>query len=154
MFKNLDGIGKFLYIGTIVPLFLSLIAPVLVNSSFLFPFITTKTLFFRIAIEVALFFYILLALHREEFRPKFSPLGWSVVIFASIITLASLLGVNWYKSFWGNIERGEGLLTVYHVFALFIIATQTIKSAKLWKGFIHVAILVSVGTAFYALFQN
>lgn len=154
MFKNLDGIGKFLYIGTIVPLFLSLIAPVLVNSSFLFPFITTKTLFFRIAIEVALFFYILLALHREEFRPKFSPLGWSVVIFASIITLASLLGVNWYKSFWGNIERGEGLLTVYHVFALFIIATQTIKSAKLWKGFIHVAILVSVGTAFYALFQK
>jgi tetratricopeptide (TPR) repeat protein/O-antigen ligase len=163
MFKQLDNLSKIFYLGTIVPIFAALITPLLLNSSFLFPFITTKILFFRIIIEIALFFYVLLALRRPEFRPKFSKLTIAILIFFGLVTLASLFGTNLYRSFWGNIERGEGLLTIYHVLVFFFISVQTLTPPNpplskvgqggLWFWFINGSILVSVITGVYALGQ-
>jgi len=101
-------------------LYLILLAPFLVWGKFLFPYITPKTLFFRILIEIALFFYILLIIYRPEYRPRFSKLTWAVLIYFLIMTFTSIFGLDFYRSFWGNIERGEGLLTIYHLFIFFI----------------------------------
>ena len=73
-------------------LYLTLIAPFLVWGKFLFPYITPKTLFFRILIEIALFFYILLIIYRPEYRTRFSKLTWAVLIYFLVITLASIFG--------------------------------------------------------------
>jgi len=153
MFKRLDNLSKIFYLGTVVPIFAALLTPLLLNSSFLFPFITTKILYFRILVEIALFFYVLLILRRPEFRPKLTKLTLAIFIFFGIVTLASLFGANPYKSFWGNIERGEGLLTIYHVLVFFWLSIQTIKTQRLWFWFINGFIFVSVITGIYALGQ-
>ncbi len=152
-FKNLDNVGRFLYFGTLVPVFLSLITPILIDSSFLFPFISPKTFFFRILIEIALFFYVLLAFREPEFRPKFSPIVKAVSVFMLIITVASVFGVDPYRSFWGNIERGEGLLTLYHLFALFFIVAQVLKTRKSFEWLLHAMGLVTLIVSIYGLRQ-
>ncbi len=153
MFKRLDTLNKVLYLGAIVPLFTALTTPLWVNSQFLFPFITTKVIFFRVLIEIALSCYVLLAVRESKFRPRWTQLTIAVSVFFTIITIASLFGINFYKSFWGNIERGEGLLTLYHVFAFFFLLIQVFKSKQMWHWFINVAIFVSVITGVYALLQ-
>ena len=135
-------------------LYLVLVAPFLVWGKFLFPYITPKTLFFRIFIEIALFFYILLIIYRPEYRPRFSKLTWAVLIYLLIMTFASIFGIDAYRSFWGNIERGEGLLTIYHLFIFFILITSIFKEKKEWFRFFNVSIFVSLFISFYALAQE
>ena len=135
-------------------LYLILLAPFLVWGKFLFPYITPKTLFFRILIEIALFFYILLIIYRPEYRPRFSKLTWAVLIYFLIMTFTSIFGLDFYRSFWGNIERGEGLLTIYHLFIFFILISSLFKEKKEWLRFFDISILVSLLISFYALGQE
>jgi len=135
-------------------LYLTLIAPFLIWGKFVFPYITPKTLFFRIIIEIALFFYILLIIYRPEYRPRFSKLTWAILIYLFIITFASIFGLDPYRSFWGNIERSEGLLTIYHLFIFFILITALFREKKDWFKFFNISIFVSLLVAFYALGQK
>ena len=135
-------------------LYLVLIAPFLVWGKFLFPYITPKTLFFRIVIEIALFFYLLLIIYRPEYRPRFTKLTWLILIYLLIITFASIFGVDAYRSFWGNIERGEGLLTIFHLFAFFIIITGLFKEKKDWLRFFDISVFVSLLVSLYAFGQS
>ncbi len=135
-------------------LYLTLIAPFLVWGRFLFPYITPKTLFFRILIEIALFFYILLIIYWPQYRPRFSKLTWAILIYFLIITFASIFGLDPYRSFWGNIERGEGLLTIYHLFIFFILISSLFKEKKEWLRFFNISVFVSLLISFYALGQK
>jgi len=131
-----------------------LITPLLVWGKFLFPYITPKTFFFRIIIEIALFFYILLIVYKPEYRPRFSKLTWIILVYILIITFASIFGVDFYNSFWGNIERGEGLLTIYHLFIFYILLISIFKEKKDWFRFFNASIFISLILAFYALGQK
>lgn len=135
-------------------LYLVLLTPFLVSGKFLFPFITPKTIFFRCLIEIALFFYILLILTQSKYRPRLTPLTWTVLIYVLVITLAGIFGVNPYSSFWGNVERGEGLLTIYHLIIFFILISAFFKTKKDWLRFLDISILVSLLVSFYALGQK
>jgi len=135
-------------------LYLVLLAPFLVWGKFLFPYITPKTLFFRVIIEIALFFYILLIIYRPEYRPRFSKLTWAVLIYFLIMTFVSVFGLDPYRSFWGNIERGEGLLTIYHLLIFFILISNLFKEKKEWLRFFDISIFVSLLISFYALGQE
>ncbi len=151
--KTLDKVGRFLYFGTIVPVFLSLVTPLIIQDSFLFPFISPKVFFFRTVIEISLFFYILLAIKEPAFRPKMSRLTYIVTGFILVATIASVFGIDPYRSFWGNIERGEGLLTLYHVFAMFFIITQTFKSRRILTSLLHALALSVFAVSIYAFRQ-
>jgi len=135
-------------------LYLSLVSPLLVWGKFLFPYITPKTLFFRILIEIALFFYILLIIYKPEYRPRFSKITWAVFIYLMIMTFTSIFGMDLYRSFWGNIERGEGLLTIYHFFIFFLLITNVFKEKKEWIRFFDISVLISFLVGLYALAQR
>jgi len=111
-------------------------------------------LFFRILIEIALFFYILLIIYKPEYRPRFSKITWAVFIYLLIITFTSVFGVDLYRSFWGNIERGEGLLTIYHFFIFFLLITNVFKEKKEWIRFFDISVLISFLVGLYALAQR
>ncbi len=135
-------------------LYLILIIPFFVWGKFLFPYISPKTFAFRILIEIAIFFYILLIIYQPQYRPRFSKLTWIILIYIIAITLASIFGVDPYRSFWGNIERGEGLLTVYHLFAFYILITSLFKEKKDWLRYFNFSALVSILMSLYALGQK
>ncbi|OIO15956.1 hypothetical protein COV56_02045 [Candidatus Kuenenbacteria bacterium CG11_big_fil_rev_8_21_14_0_20_37_9] len=135
-------------------LYLVLITPLLVSSKFIFPFITLKVIYFRIVVEIAIFFYLILALANPYFKPKFNKLIWLIFCFGLIVFLTGLLGVNPYKSFWGTIERGEGFLTIAHLIAYFFILAQVVKTKRDWLNFLSAHVITSFLVCIYAIAQR
>ncbi len=133
---------------------LSLLAPLILHSGFLFPYITPKTLYFRMMIEVALFCYLVLVMIAPAYRPDWR--HWvvrSVTAYVIIETLASLVGIGFYKSLWGTIERGEGLLLLYHLYALFLMCSSVLRDRSSWFRVLHIQSLVTFGVSLYAWAQ-
>src|SRR3989338_403484 len=135
-------------------LYLTLLMPLLVSSKFIFPFITLKTIYFRIIVEIAALLYLLLALSVASYRPKMNQLLWFILGFGAIVFLTSFTGVNPYRSLWGTIERGEGFLFIAHLIVFCFILSQTFKNRVEWLTFFTVSVVVSILVAFYALSQK
>lgn len=55
----------------------------------------------------------------------------SVIIFFIVMISASVLGIDWQKSLWGNYYREDGLLTYLHLVSLFIFLSLYWKNS--WK---------------------
>ncbi len=155
MINNMTKVQRIVFYLICIGLFLVLITPLLLNNKFFFPFISTKVFYFRILIEIILFLYIILALAVPKYRPDWkNPLFIAVSAFFGALTISSLFGVDLYKSFWGNIERGEGLLTLYHVYAYFVVLSSVFKDKKLWFWYVNAAIGVSLIASGYGLAQD
>ncbi|HPA25389.1 MAG TPA: O-antigen ligase family protein [bacterium] len=135
-------------------LYLILITPILISSKYLFPFITTKTIYFRLMVEIALVLYLILLFITNEFKPKMNKLSWSVVIFGGVIFLTGITGMDFYRTFWGTIERGEGFLTISHLMIYFLLLTWVFKSKKDWLNYISALIGVGLMVDLYAILQK
>lgn len=135
-------------------LYLVLLTPLLMKSDYVFPFITPKTFYFRLMIELAVLIYLALAMSFPKYRPKMTKLSWLVIIFGIIILITGIFGVNFYKTFWGTIERGEGFLTISHLIIYFLLLTWTFKSKKAWLNFLAGIAIVGLFVNLYAFFQK
>lgn len=141
------------------------LSPLLVSGSYYFPFITFKTLIFKIAVAVVFLAYLALAYINKKYRIK---LTLPIILFSLYIVtvfISSLLGGNFYLSFWGNNERSEGLLLLLHLLLFLIVLvgffqpTEEDLKTKLhhtgkWLMIFDVFFLVSVLVSFLALGQH
>ncbi len=112
-----------------------LILPVLsliVAGSLFFPFISGKNFFFRIGVEILLFFLVFVACFDKNYRPRKSPVLIALAATLFFLILATAFGANPYRSFWSNYERMEGLIGHIHLFLYFLILTGVFKKAKDW----------------------
>ncbi len=135
------------YIG----LGLLLLTPLIVSQSMYFPFITGKNFFFRIVTEIVFVAWVSLAVLDASFRPRKSVVLYAFGGFVGIATLAGILGVNPYQSFWSNFERMEGTITYLHLFALFLAAAHILKNKMDWLRFSYVSIGVATFVALFTL---
>ena len=118
-------LAKYLSYALKTLLYLILLTPILISAKYLFPFITTKTMYFRLMIELALVLYTVLALMSDDYKPKMTKLSWSIVIFGFVILLTGITGVDFYRTFWGTIERGEGFITISHLIIYFLLVVSS-----------------------------
>jgi tetratricopeptide (TPR) repeat protein len=135
-------------------LYLTLFTVLLVNSNFLFPFITLKTLYFRILVEIAVLLYLLLALSNSRYRPRMNKILWFILGFGGVVLLTAIFGVDPYRSFWGTIERGEGFLFISHLIAYTFILSQVFKTRRDWYNFFTLSVFVSLLVGLYAMAQE
>ncbi len=128
--------------------------PLYISASMPFPYITGKNFAFRILVELAAALWIGLMAVKKEYRIYNSPLVLSVLAFTFIVGLADLLGVNPHESFWSNLERMEGCITILHLALYFMIIKSILRTRNDWKVFFSVALLVSVLISLFPLFFN
>ncbi len=128
-----------------------IIVPFIVPSSMFFPYITGKNFTFRIIVEIILSAWVLLAMFDVKYRPRFSWILASFILFLVVIGLADILGENPFKSFWSNFERMEGYVTLLHLFAYFIVTSSVLNTEKLWNTFWYSTLGTSVVIAFMGL---
>src|SRR5262245_53614078 len=96
--------------------YISFVTPLLVFSDLPFSHVTSKALYLRIIVELALPFYIYLVVASKQYRPNLrSSLTIAVLIFFLVSLISAFTGVNTEKSLWGNFERMGG---VYHLLHL------------------------------------
>src|SRR3989338_7087832 len=134
-------------------LYALLLTPLWVWSAFLFPFITSKIIYFRILLELAVAVYIPLALKYPEIRPRWNWLTKAVWIYMGIILITSIFGVNFSKSFMGTIERGEGIVTLLHFTAFFTMLPAVFRSKADWTKYLTAALAMIVFVGLVGLIQ-
>ena len=95
--------------------------PIVFIPNFLFLFVTVKTFFFFLLIEIATILYVFLIIYFPEHRPKKNYVLYSFLAFIVIGILSSLLGTYPLYSFWSGVDRMDGLILLIHVFLFFLI---------------------------------
>ncbi len=107
---------------------------IVVPSSYIFPFIVPKIIWFRSLTLLALGLYILLlSSDWTKYRPRLTSINIIVTLFFASFTISTFVGVDWYKSFWDNHERMLGLFTIFHYTIYYFIITSVVKEWKDWK---------------------
>ncbi|PIS38795.1 MAG: hypothetical protein COT34_01820 [Candidatus Nealsonbacteria bacterium CG08_land_8_20_14_0_20_43_11] len=135
--------------------FLILLTPLVFNPANLFPSVFSKSIYFRFLTEIIFCFYLLLLLANRKYRPSFSLIFISVSLFTLVLAVSTLLmSINPFRSFWGTIERMDGLIVQLHLFVFFVVLTAVFRKKDDWQLFLKFFILVSLPLAFIGLCQK
>lgn len=118
--------------------------PLFSHSAFYFPFITPRNFVFRILVEVLIFLTILLVIFDKRFLPKKHPLLLLFAVFLGTLTVSSILGGDFQYSFWSNFERMDGLISMYHLFAFFLIVFSVLKTRQQWHLLIQTTLFAAL----------
>lgn len=140
-----NTLKKINYWGIILIIFL----PLFTSTAFIFPFISLKNFLFRFIILFISIFFVWYSITIKKIR-----FGWiylSFAIFFVVQTLASIFGVNFYYSLFGNLERMDGL---FHIFLLFIFLLILINILKTKKNWLIVFRSLSISTILMSLFYS
>lgn len=148
--QTIQNIIKYkITIGLFVIPFIAFIVP----DNMFFPFITGKGFTFRILVEILFGLYVVLAFFDASYRPRFSWITKSIIVFIGIIFVADLLGENPQKSFWSNYERMEGFVLLAHLGLYYIVLSSFLKTKKIWNSFLNTNIVASLIMVFYSFIQ-
>jgi O-antigen ligase len=109
----------------------------------LFPYVTGKSLVFRLLVEALVGFYLLLILREPKYLPRASRLAWIAFAFVAWGGISVFTSVDPAKSFWSNTERMDGYLTLLHLFAYFLIVGSVISVEEGWKEFFQISLIAS-----------
>ncbi|MFH1759244.1 MAG: O-antigen ligase family protein [Patescibacteria group bacterium] len=149
--KTLSNVLKWLLLAVaVVPL---VYAPWLV-----FPYVLGKALFFRVLVELAILVFLALMIRSPgEWLSKFkatlkNPLVILVLLFLLSAAVSTCLADNVFRAFWGEVERMEGLFTMLHFVAFFLMA-GTFFGKKDWFSFIKISLGVGAVLAVFGILQ-
>jgi len=124
-------------------LYLILLTPLIVWSRFRFPHLTGKVLAFQILVEIVAVAAIVLFLlewdlkkNRDD-RPGFrflSPLAIALIVFYVYSLVSALFGVSFRDSFWGRVDRQDGLWLLLHFLLWFLVLIWFSRHSQLKPG--------------------
>ena len=152
MNKN-NKVDKFLLFLIYAGLFVIFLSPLLVNNGFYYPYITLKNFSFRIAVELMTLSWFMLAIRNKKYQATFSLPILSVAIFTTIIFLADSFGLAPYRSYWGNFERMEGLMTFIHFVAYVLILAGVVKTKRQWAILANFSLVIALIVGIMACFE-
>ena len=132
-------------------IYLSLVSVFLVNKNLLFPFITSKQIFFNMVIEVLMIFWVALIVKYPSWRPKKNYVTFGLISFFAAVVITSFTGVDFNLSFWGDIERMLGAFHLLHFFAFYLIIITVFRSWDDWKIFLNIYVFFAIFVALKGL---
>jgi len=131
----------------------SFVTPLLVFSDLPYRFVTSKALYLRIVVELALPFYTYLVVASKQYRPNLRSLPTiAVLIFFLVSLISAFTGVNTEKSLWGSFERMGGVYYLLHLSLMyFYILLLTQVDYAYLRGLLKWTIAVAGFTSFYGV---
>jgi len=113
-----------------------------------------KTVLFRLLVEAALVLWLPLLWADKSYRPRWSALNASAVIFFGVLVLTSLTGVDFGKSLWSDYERMMGLWTFGHLLVFFLILGSVVRSRGEWQRLLYASLGTSVFISIYGIIEG
>lgn len=129
--------------------YLAVFTPCILLKEYFFPFVSPKTVFFRIIVDIIFIAYVFLVISNRKYLPKINPLTIALTVFLFVTVLTSFTGVNLARSFWSVFERMTGLLTFFHLYVFSIILSSVFTEKKYWERLLSISILVGILICFY-----
>jgi len=122
---------------------------------FYFPFVITKTVFFRLLMQLGLSFYLLLlALDFKKYRPRFNLGLILAAVFFLVHLAAAIFGYDFYRSFWSDFERMEGVVSLIYLAIYLFLLQIFLKEKSDWLFYIRLILISSVLVSLYGLAQK
>lgn len=113
-----------------------------------------KAVFFRTVIEITLVFYLLLVIINPEYAPRLTIISLALISFTAILLIAGFLGINFYRSFFGDPERAEGIILQLHLLAFFFILIGFLRKKEDWINLLKITVIVSGISSIAGLMQK
>lgn len=152
---NQEKLTKILKIIIKIGIISILFLPIVLSAKLFFPFVVLRNFLFRFLVELIFVFYIILALNNPYYRPNFkNKLIKAVLIFFAVLFFASLFGIDFKGSIWGNYERMNGLFHSLHLVLYFIVLASVFKEKEDWNHFFTFSIFISLVISFIGLGQH
>ncbi|MGC8651385.1 MAG: O-antigen ligase family protein [Minisyncoccia bacterium] len=126
-----------------------LLTPFLVSSNTYFPFIVTKATVFRILVEIMAIIWVLMIV-KGETKLKLNGLSKALLVYALVILISALMGVNVYWSLFSGDERMEGVIGIWH-FILFFFIISSVFDLEDFKKILKTEVFISAFYGFLAL---
>lgn len=139
--------GIWLTLGAIV------FSPLFVSDNLFFPFIVTKTLIFNVGVEFLLLLFLALVILDNKYKWRFNFFIFLFFGYLATIIISSLLGDNFYNSFFSNSERSEGILLLFHLFVFSLICVSFLRTRLQWRRMFDLIVLSGVSVSLVALAQ-
>ncbi len=146
--EKLEKISKYLLLAIFF-------TPVIYIGGFYYPFIITKTLFFRFLIQLAFSIYIILLISNySRYKPRINKA--LVIVFLLLLSsfVSAILGLDFYKSFWSSFERMEGVVGNIYIFLYLFLLIQFFREKKDWFQAFRVIIIAGFLASAYAIIQR
>lgn len=138
-------------------LYLTALTPIMLAARYSFPYVTVRTVFFRVIIELALLLFFWLILKGSAVvksgAVKNNYFFWIFSGLLIIEMLAALFGQSPAASFFSDLERMWGIFTVIHLFLFYWLA-RSFFGEKEWRIFINVFLAVSLFVSLYGIVQK
>lgn len=110
-----------------------------------FPYVSGKIYLFRALVAIALFFWTWLVLKDRSYLPNFKNiLVRALILFFLALIVSAFFGVDPAFSFFGSIERSEGVLQYGFWLAFFLMMVSVFNTEKEWKALFSVFIIVAL----------
>ena len=106
-----------------VLLYSTVVLPFIVWANFSFPYVTIRTSLFRIIVESVLVLLLVLII-KSRMRIKSIARNYFFLIFGGLVVvelISAFLGESFVFSFFGDLERMWGIITVLHLFLFYIL---------------------------------
>ena len=127
------GIDQYLLWIIVLFVSLTLITPLIISTSTLFPFVVGKAIFARSIIEIIFALWLILIIHYPQHRPSRSWIVISLAIGLSVSVITSFTGVSPTRSMWSTFERMNGVIDQAHWLAFILVTSSVYRSISSWK---------------------
>jgi len=135
-------------------LYLTLLTPTIVAGSFLFPYISGRTIYFRLLIEAAFILFLFIFVRKKiKFSGQKNYFFYIFGAFAISNIISSFFSYSLSIAWFSDIERMWGIFTLMHLF-LFYVLLRIFFGGREWKIFLNISLAVSLYAAFYGLAQH
>jgi O-antigen ligase/tetratricopeptide (TPR) repeat protein len=130
---------------------LSFLAPLVVTNFSLFPFVFGKGIFFYLIVEILFLISLFIFFKAKINKFPRNILFWIVPFFYLLIIFLSSLGIDFYRSFWGNFERMAGGMYYLHLIIYFLILVSFLRNEERWYKVLKYFLISNILVNFFAI---
>ncbi|MBI4812712.1 O-antigen ligase family protein [Candidatus Falkowbacteria bacterium] len=135
-------------------IYLSFLSVFLVFKNLLFPYISSKQIYFNILIEILFVFWLAFIVKYPAYRPRKSWISIGLVGFFVALLVSSFTGVDFNLSFWGDVERMLGVFQLLHFFIFYLIIITAFREPKDWLLLFGVSAASGLTVSLHSLFET
>lgn len=124
--------------------------PLVVFYTLLFPFVSSKVFFIRAIVAILLLVLVINLFNAWKSKQKLAVGAWMrnplfIVLGLYVLSacISTMFGVNPFRSFFGDVERGEGLITILYSLVILVSAIMLFKQRD-WVTFFKLSVLTGI----------
>lgn len=133
---------------------LTAISPFVLFEKLPFPFVTEKTLYFRLLVDMLLCVWAVVAFRNANYLPKRTPLNMAVLLLAGVTLLTAIFGYDFPYSFWSGLERMEGFMGLFYLLIYFFVLSNSLKNPQQWQTLFMVSCAVACVLVLWSIFKE